>query len=236
MRWLLVVSRPVFYVAMALGSVAIAAGSTAYFFGDELAPFVIEKLPLPLEDVWLVALNIHVVAAVLSLPACLLLSSTALLRRAPRLHRWLGRVTAAIVLLALTPSGFYLAFFAKAGVLSTLGFVLSGVIVVVAMVRGIHAARTGQYAAHRRQMMHVLAQLSVAVTSRAMLFVLDGFDVDPDAAYLVSLWLPVVGSAAVVEWLSRRPNPLAPSRRNHESLLDVRPVRRPRARFGGAAA
>jgi hypothetical protein len=48
-------------------------------------------------------------------------------------------------------------------------------------------------------MWHVTAQLSVAVTSRAMLFALDAFDVEHTFAYLLSLWLPVVGSALVVE-------------------------------------
>lgn len=77
-------------------------------------------------------------------------------------------MTGIVVLLALAPSGFYLSLFAKGSLAGTLGFVLSGVIVVVAMVQGIRTARAGNYAAHRRQAAHVLAQLSVAVTSRAM--------------------------------------------------------------------
>ena len=210
LRWLTL-------LVLALGSLAISAGSVAYFDSEELAPFVIEKLPLPLEDVWMVALKTHVVAASFALPACLLLSIAAVLRRAPRLHRWLGRTTAVVVLFALTPTGFYLALFAKGGLPATLGFMLSGVMVVVGMVQGVRTARAGDFVSHRRWVLHVLAQLSVAVTSRALLLGLDAASFDPDRAYLFSLWLPVVGSAVLVELLTQPRRHHAPRTDSHSS-------------------
>lgn len=210
------IGRGLVVVALLLGSAAITAGSLAYFDADELAPFVIEKLPLPWEEVWLGALKVHVVAAAFALPGCLFLLSTALLRRLPRVHRWVGRVTGTAVLFALAPSGFYLSVFAKGGAPATAGFMLSGLIVVVAMVQAVRLARAGKFAAHRHAALHVLGQLSVAVSSRAMLFGFDAFDVDPDLAYLVSLWVPVVGTAALVELIVRRPT-LPFLRRPHEA-------------------
>ena len=53
-------------------------------------------------------------------------------------------------------------------------------------------------------MRHLFAQMSVAVTSRALLVALDALGVDPDVAYVVALWGPVLGSAGVVEVLSVR--------------------------------
>ena len=207
----------VWFLGLAAGSVLIAAGSLIYFdtfAGDELAPFVIEKLPLPMEEVWVFALKSHVVAAAFALPACLLLSLKVMLKL-PRVHRWLGRVTGVVVLFALAPSGFYLSLFAKGGLPSTLGFMLSGVIVVVAMVKGVTTARAKDYVAHRRFALHVLAQLSVAVTSRAMLLAFDAAAIDPDGAYIFSLWAPVLGSFAVVElFLTRR----TPRRIHHEAV------------------
>src|SRR5215510_4637779 len=91
-------------LALLLGSAAITVARLAYF-GDELPPFVLEKLPLPLEEVWTLALQVHVAAAAVCLPGCVLLASTMVLRRAPRFHRWLGRVTIALLSLALVPSG-----------------------------------------------------------------------------------------------------------------------------------
>ncbi len=209
--------RPLAFLGCAAGSVAITAGSLGYFDPDEVAPFVIEKLPLPLEALWLVALKVHVVAAAFALPACLALVSRTLVRHAPRLHRWLGRVTGAVVLLALAPSGFYLSLFATGGVLSTLGFMLSGAIVVAGMVRGVLAARARDFVAHRRAVLHVLAQLSVAVTSRALLFACAALGADPERAYVACLWLPVVASALAVERLMAHSRTASLPRREHAS-------------------
>ncbi|MGE0550321.1 MAG: DUF2306 domain-containing protein [Kofleriaceae bacterium] len=189
--------------ALLVGSAAITFSSRVYFAADEYAPFVMEKLDLglPNEERYILALQLHVIAAAFALPACLLLLSRTLMRRAPRVHRWLGRLTGTVAVFALAPSGFYLSQYAKGGLPSTLGFVLSGAIVVVAMVQGVRAARAKQYVAHRRFVLHVVAQLAVAVVSRAMLFVADAAALDHDTAYLVSLWLPVLGCAAAVEWL-----------------------------------
>lgn len=219
------VPRFLVLVALAAGSAMIATSSLVYF-GEDLAPFVLEKLPLPLEDLWMLALKVHVVAAAICLPGCLLLSLTVVIRRAPRLHRWLGRIIGSLVLLALVPSGLYLSWFAKGGALSTLGFALSGAIIAFAMVQGVRAAWARRYVEHRRWVLHVLAQLSVAVTSRAMLFAFDAAAVDEQLAYLISLWLPVVGSFALVELLSirtrNRIRTALRTWRTHEAPVDAR--------------
>jgi hypothetical protein len=213
-----------------LGACAIAASSLVYFRKDEIPPFVIEKLPLPLEGVWLVALKVHVLAASFCLPACLLLTWKGLLRRAPRAHRWVGRVTGTAVLFALVPSGAYLAFFAKGGPLGTLGFLVSGAITVVSMVQAIRKARARLFASHRRAAMHVLAQLSVAVTSRALLVLLEAVGLAPEPAYLAALWLPVLGSAAIVHLTLLTKE----GRRDHEDHGSLRALGNLRAeRVGG---
>jgi len=146
------------------------------------------------------------VAASFALPACLLLSWKRMLRFR-RTHRWIGRGTGAIVLAALVPSGLYLSLFAKGGTPATVGFALSGLIVAVAMVGGVRRARAKDHVGHRRHMLHVLAQLSVAVTSRALLILLDGIGIDPDSGYLVALWVPVLAGIGFVEvCIARRPH------------------------------
>jgi hypothetical protein len=191
-------------LALGLGGLIIGWGSRVYFSSDEIAPFVIEKLPLPHEGLWLAALKVHVVAASFALPACLLLSLRRMLRF-PRTHRWLGRGTGAVILAALVPSGLYLSLFAKGGAPATAGFALSGLIVAVAMVEGVRRARAKDYVGHRRCMLHVLAQLSVAVTSRTLMVLLDAVGIDPEPAYLFALWAPVLTSVGFVElYISRR--------------------------------
>jgi uncharacterized membrane protein len=188
-------------LAMVAGSALITAPSLAYFDFDTLPPFVLEKLPVRFESLWLTSLRIHVAAALTAFPLCIALMTRAVQRR-PVLHRWLGRGAGVIVLSALVPSGVVLAFDAKGGGLVTAGFLLSAGIVAWSMVRGVAAARRRDLVPHRRAMRHVFAQMSVAVTSRALLVLFDRVGVDPDVAYVVALWGPVLASAAVAELVS----------------------------------
>jgi uncharacterized membrane protein YozB (DUF420 family) len=171
---------------------------------------MIEKLPLRFEALWLFALRVHVAAAALAFPLCLALMTRALQRRA-RAHRWLGRVAGAIVLLLLLPSGVVLAFDAKGGAIVTAGFLLSAAIIGLAMIAGVRAARRRDLSLHARAMRHVLGQMSVAVVSRLSIVALDALGLDPELAYVAALWGPVLASAVLVEWLTRRPRTLPPN-------------------------
>lgn len=190
-----------FLLSMLLGACLIAYASLEYFDFETLPDFVVEKLPVRFEALWLFSLRVHVAVALVTLPACLALMTRSLQRRATW-HRWVGRVTGVLVLLALVPSGIVLSFDAKGGVWVTVGFLLSAAIVAVGMVFGTLAARARKLVAHRRAMHHVVAQMSVAVTSRALIVGLDALSVDPDVAYVVALWLPVLGSALGAEMVS----------------------------------
>jgi uncharacterized membrane protein YozB (DUF420 family) len=234
--------RRSFLAVMLIGSALITVASLAYFDFDTLAPFVIEKLPVRFEALWLASLRVHVAAASLSFPLCLSLMTRGLQRRAAW-HRRLGRLTGMLVLFALVPSGVVLSFDAKGGKAVTAGFLLSAAIVAACMVCGVLAARRRDFAAHRRAMRHVVGQMSVAVTSRALILGLNALGVDPDVSYVVALWGPVLASVAVTELISLRSVSMAPSlvhpvERNPREvsplavLVRIRAVLRPVARLG----
>jgi uncharacterized membrane protein len=205
-----VLLRRSFLIAMLIGSALITAASLAYFDFDTLPPFVIEKLPVRFEALWLASLRVHVASASISFPLCLSLMTRNLQRR-PRLHRWLGRFAGMLVLFALVPSGVVLSFDAKGGMAVTAGFLLSAAIVAWCMVRGVSAARRRDFVSHRRAMRHIVAQMSVAVSSRALMLGLNALGVDPDLTYVVALWGPVLVSAAVAELMSLPSVSKAPS-------------------------
>ncbi|HEX3776819.1 MAG TPA: DUF2306 domain-containing protein [Polyangiaceae bacterium] len=188
---------------MLIGSALITAMSLPYFDFGTLPPFVIEKLPLRFEALWLASLRVHVAAASLSFPLCLALTTRTLQKRT-LWHRYLGRVTGVLVLLALVPSGIVLSFDAKGGPIVSAGFLLSAAIVALAMIGGVRAARRRDLILHARAMRHVIGQMSVAVVSRAMIVGLDALGVDPKIAYVAALWGPVLASVAIVEWMARR--------------------------------
>lgn len=196
--------RRFFLGVMLLGSAFITSESLAYFDFETLPPFVVEKLPVRFEALWMTSLRLHVAAALVSFPLCLVLM-TRWLQRRPLGHRIVGRIAGVLLLCALVPSGAVLAFDAKGGALVTAGFLVSGAIVAWATVSGVRAARRREFVAHRRAMHHVVAQMSVAVTSRAMMLGLDAWGMDPELAYVLALWVPVLASAAVAELASPRP-------------------------------
>jgi hypothetical protein len=237
-RWPALLRR-CFLVVMLLGAALITAASLVYFDTDTLPPFVIEKFPLRFKALWLVSLRVHVASALLSFPLCLVLMTRPIQRR-PAWHRWLGRITGALVLFALVPSGVVLAFDAKGGSLVTAGFLLSATIVAVGMVQGVVAARRRNLVSHRRAAWHVVAQMSVAVTSRALLIGLDAAGIDPELSYVISLWVPVLASAAVVELIAARPvfssSSRCSERIRHENiplaLVNLRSVLPPVTRLG----
>jgi len=194
---------------MLLGSALMTLVSLPYFDFEELPPFVIEKLPLRFEELWLTSLRIHVASALVSFPLCLVLMTRWLQRRVAW-HRWLGRVAGVLLLVLMLPSGVILAFDAKGGAVVTAGFLLSALIVGWFSVHGVLAARRRELGAHARAMRHVVGQLSVAVTSRAMIVLLDAAGIDPDVAYVVALWVPVLFTALIAELVSVGPRSLAP--------------------------
>ena len=231
-----------FLVLMLAGSALITAASVAYFDFEALPAFMLEKLPLRFAQLWLFSLRVHVVSASLSLPLCLLLMTRTLQRRTAW-HRALGRIAGIVVLFGLVPSGVVLSFDAKGGKLVTAGFLLSAAIVAASTWLGVKAARQRDFAAHRRAMRHVVAQMSVAVSSRALIIALDALGFDPSVSYVIALWAPVLVSAVVAELLSRRsslpPSVLAsPVERTPReaspfaTLLRLRAVFRPLARLG----
>lgn len=229
--------RRAFLVSMMAGAALITIASLEYFDFSALPAFMIEKLPLRFRTLWLVSLRVHVASALVAFPLCLLLMTRTVQRRRA-VHRWVGRVTGSVVLFLLVPTGAVLAFDAKGGALVTAGFLLSGVILAWFMVSGVLSARRGELSAHRCAMRHVVGQMSVAVTSRALMMALDAYGMDPDQAYVIALWGPVLASAAIAELVSWRPGFLPSLERIRREIspyrrfVRVRSVFGPLARFG----
>ena len=202
--WWAWLGRSLFFGLMALGVWMMVEASISYLELGRHHPFFLGKLPLARPKLWLGALYLHVPSALFTLPACLVLLSKRVRSRVPRFHRWLGRVTGGLVLLAVVPSGLYLALFAPGGWITTLGFWLTGLIAFGAMVKSIERARARDFRAHRRFSTHVAAQLSVAVFSRLMLIGAEELELYSPWVYVASLWVPVIGCAVVAELLAGR--------------------------------
>lgn len=187
-----------FWVTIALGTALILSGIGPYFVPGGEHPFVLEKEPISRTLAYAASLRVHVAAGAICLPVCIALFSRWILRVWRSAHRVLGYVYA-LAILFLVPTGLYLSIYAKGGVAGSLGFALSGVLAFFATGAGVLAAIRGQHSVHRAWMMRSAAQVTVAVSSRIMLFVFAWAGMNDGENYLLSLWLSVLGSALVAE-------------------------------------
>ncbi|WP_344375974.1 DUF2306 domain-containing protein [Agromyces tropicus] len=163
----------------------------------------------------LVAFYVHVVAGGLALVTGPLQFWRGLRDRAPRVHRWIGRVSLIAIGLAGV-AGLVLAPVSAAGLVGTFGFGALAALWLLTAWRGYRAIRHGDVPAHRAWMMRAFALTYAAVTLRLWLPLLmfaqvpfagpAGFDADAAfanayAAVPFLCWLP---NLLVAEWLIRR--------------------------------
>jgi hypothetical protein len=124
------------------------SGREAYFFGAYR---------------W--AFYAHLFAGPASLVLGLILVSERLRLRWPKWHRSLGKVQAAIVLW-LTPSGLWMAWYAQTGFVATIGFFLLAIATGICVLLGWRAAVKRRFIEHRRWMMRCFLLLCSAVVLR----------------------------------------------------------------------
>lgn len=202
----------------------MVSASVSYLELRMAHPFIRSRLSHGHPALWLTALCIHIPSALLSLPACLVLLSKRVRARFPEFHRWLGRVAFVLVVLGVVPSGLYLAFFARGGLITTLGFWLTGVLAFIAMLQSVQSARRRQMKAHRRWSTHVAAQLAVAVVSRFLLAGAVQVGLYRNWVYVAALWLPVIACALTAELLTDRRLFSNMKGNRHEELVVVSAV------------
>ena len=157
------------------------AGRDSYFFGSYQ---------------W--AFNTHIVSGPLSLILGLLLSSEALLRRAPRWHRILGRVQFVCVLFIVVPSGFVMAYRAEGGLVAALGFASLAVVTGATVVLGLRRALQRRYAAHQAWMQRCLCCLGSAVVIRISGGITTLGELDATWIYPTMAWVSWLGPLAVL--------------------------------------
>jgi hypothetical protein len=200
------VLRWIGWAALLAGALLILESSLRDFGPGGEGVFVEQKGEIGRQQLWSFCLHVHVAAGIVCLLAVLPQFSRKLLRRIPALHRWCGRTYAFSVLLFLCPTGIYLALFAKGGLAGQTGFLLLGAATFHTTLRGVTSMIGGarDLVAHREWMTRSFAYAATAITFRIYhlgFFLLGMAEV---TNYVTSLWLSILGNAAVAELVLRR--------------------------------
>jgi hypothetical protein len=178
----------VFYLVLFVGTGLIIWESSDYFLPDRVHGFILERPELAVQDWWRYALLAHVVGGLLCLVSSLLQYSKILLKRAPSIHRNLGRIYALSIVVLVFPTGVALAFVAKGGLSGMIGFLALCFGTFFTLVFGMGAIYRKNIASHRVWISRSFALVTTAITFRTLQLALLQFNFDYDLVYQTSLW------------------------------------------------
>ena len=194
--------RALLLLGFAAATALVVRESLAYYtFADDL-PFFLEKWAAYRSPLWRVAFYLHVSGGLVCLVVALPQFSTTLLRRAPRVHRFLGWSYVLSVLVFTVPAGLYLALFAKGGVPGRVGFILLGIALLYTTWRGLERVRARDFRGHVPWMIRSYAMAASALTFRIFYLLLSV--AGEGSAYVISIWLSLLVNLGVAELLIAR--------------------------------
>lgn len=150
-----------------------------------------------------IAFAAHVLAGPPSLVMGLWLLSDGARRKRPDLHRMVGRVYIAVVLVALAPSGLRMSWEAQGGTIAGLGFATLAVATGFSAWLGWRAAVARRFDVHGRWMTRLYLLLLSAVILRAMGGVTEFVGIESDWPYQAAAWMSWVGPLVVWELIIR---------------------------------
>jgi hypothetical protein len=165
------------------------------------------------------AFYLHLVSGPAALVIGTILMSERFRRSKPAWHRRLGRLQVGWVLLLLTPSGLWMAWYAATGAIAGAGLALLGLATAVCIAFGWRCAVARQFAAHQRWMGRTYILLCSAIVIRIIGGAATVAQFDAVWLYPLSIWaswlVPLAVFEVVQSWHVLTPG--FAGRRNHES-------------------
>lgn len=175
-----------------------------YFAFDDKVAFLRIKQWIIHNEIWKGAFYAHVITSCFCLIAGFTQFSGSLLRSKPKIHRAMGWLYVAVVLLFAGPSGFIMSIYANGGMLSQAAFITLSVLWIFFTYKGFKTAVTGDFSAHRKFMIRSYALTLSALTLRAWKWaIVLAFRPQPMDVYMLVAWLGWVPNLLIAEWYIR---------------------------------
>jgi MFS family permease len=135
------------------------------------------------------AFYVHILAGPVTLVLGLILISERFRLRFPKWHRSLGKTQGLLVLLLLTPSGLWMAYYAQTGPIAAIGFSVLAVFTATCVVFGWRSAVKRRFAEHRRWMLRCYLLLCSAVALRLIGGFVNVSELGTEWAYPMAAWV-----------------------------------------------
>jgi hypothetical protein len=189
-----------FWVPVIFLSLLLVYNTLPYFSFDPHLPFLEERAVLYDKWVWKWSFYIHIAAGCVCLITAITQFSSWILKKRKKIHVLAGKAYVFVVLLIGAPSGFYMTFFAKGGYWERACFMLMAIFWFYSTYKGFTAAaRDKNFLSHKFWMIRSYSMALTAVTFRIYHLAFFVAGVNHFDNYAISLWISVVGNAAVAE-------------------------------------
>jgi len=194
--------RNTFYVALAFFCLGVAGFALSYLFGFE--GFLSAKGSLPNDLDWQIAFHAHLIGGAIALGLGWLQFLPKLRKNKPILHRNIGKVYLASILVISAPAAMYLAPNAIGSIWNSWGFGLMAISWFCTSIAGLWYIRKGQVTIHQKWMIRSFALTLAAVSLRIQLptYIISGYSFE--LAYSIVAWSCWVPNLFIAEWIIRK--------------------------------
>ncbi len=189
----------VFWVPVAYLSFLLAHNAILYFTHGGEYGILPEKWAARQDMLWNTCFYIHLPTGVLCLLSPLFLFARRYIKKGLSLHQFIGRLYVWITLVLVCPTGMYLAFYAKGGTVTQVGFLIQGLLLAAFTYQGYLAICRGDKRAHVRYMTRSYAMVLVVITFRVLHIVFFMWKVPYQDNYAMSQWLGLSLNALLAE-------------------------------------
>ena len=162
--------------------------------------FFFERIELTSQDWWKYTVLTHVVGGLICLISSLLQYSKILLKRATRVHKYLGHIYALSIITVVFPTGVALSFVAKGGTSGMIGFLILSFGTLLTLILGMVAIFKRNIKSHQAWITRSFALITTAITFRSLQIGIHALGVDPEFNYQLSLWLSIAINLILAEY------------------------------------
>ncbi len=172
----------------------LTLGSLPYFTFSNAVGILPEKSIALRDPIWRIAFYIHIAAGLPSMLLGLPQFSRIILKKKRDWHVKIGKIYVSLVNYAVAPTGMYMAFYAKFGFWSGLGFFVMGVAMIWFNVKGVRAIQNKDLDSHVAWMVRSYAIATSALTFRIYHIIFAQLGLPYEDNYIISVWLSMIGN------------------------------------------
>ena len=166
--------------------------------------FLVLKQAYVHNPVWKTAFYIHVFSAIISLLAGFTQFSPQLLRDNPKVHRLIGKIYVANILLINFPVGLIMGVYANGGLPGKTAFLLLDTLWFFFTLKAYTSVRNRQFVDHKNYMIRSYAMTFSAFTLRSWKLILSNtINIDLTELYVIDAWLAFLPNLVIAEIIIR---------------------------------